>query len=318
MDRHIIILLAIIILVLSFGCEDDKSHQGNNIEQDRVWKIVVDSMFVTGSLTDIIRANAKFYAVGKTDTSSVGKPVVLSSPDGVKWQIDTVLQANNLLRIGYNGLDFIAIGSDNIYISPNGKDWMMQNPGVSGHLGQCTWGDNLWVVTTTGQDSPGILTSPNGIGWTPQKLDFQKGLIDVIWNGEMYIAVGREGQIFVSTDARNWSKKESGTIKNLNRIIWGGGKFIIVGREVIVASPDSSSWTVADSSGTYCLHDIAYGNNSFVAVGHEDSIACILYSETGYNWSRLPFSTNRRLHAIAYDGQKFVAVGEKGVILISQ
>ena len=115
-----------------------------------------------------------------------------------------------------------------------------------------------------------ILTSPDGITWTPYGSPIGTGgLRAVAYGGGYFVAVGAGGVIRYSSDGgTNWNPGISGTFVNLNAITYGNSEFAAAGdSSSILISPNGSSWAASAVNPTGgSFSGIAYGNSTFVAV----------------------------------------------------
>lgn len=91
----------------------------------------------------------------------------------------------------------------------------------------------------------------------------------VTWNGEMFIAIGRNGEIRTSTDGDVWVKQESGTLDNLIFVCSSANMSVAVSDSgVLFNSPDGVSWTQQNGGNSFMrLYSVAGGDGHFVAVG---------------------------------------------------
>jgi hypothetical protein len=121
-----------------------------------------------------------------------------------------------------------------------------------------------------------VLTSPDGINWTPRSSGTDAGLSGIAWSGSQFIAVGESGSILSSPDGINWTSRVSGTSQSLQDIIWNGSQLVAVGGDfgwmtgfsgVILTSPDGIDWVPSDSHISVPLVRVQWGGGQFVAVG---------------------------------------------------
>jgi hypothetical protein len=110
-----------------------------------------------------------------------------------------------------------------------------------------------------------------GTTWTLRSWGF--GFFDgVTYGNGLFVAVGAKGTILTSPDGVSWTPRTSGTDSSLFGVTYGNGLFVAVGAKgTILTSPDGVSWTQRISGG-YRLNGVAYGNGLFVAVGEEGII----------------------------------------------
>jgi hypothetical protein len=154
-----------------------------------------------------------------------------------------------------------------------------------------------------------IYVSVNGENWnTINKNDYR--LRAVTYGNGLYITVGDNGVILMSSDAQLWIPAPTpGTTNTLWAISYGNDKFVAIGDHVIITSSDGETWTPTLISDKL-FYGVTYGNGTFVAVG--DAIAT---SSDGIQWDiQTGFSG---LNSVIYGNGTFVAVGNNGKIIQS-
>jgi hypothetical protein len=83
--------------------------------------------------------------------------------------------------------------------------------------------------------------------------------------GGQFVGVGPGGTIVTSSNGIAWTPRASGTDRALWGVTYGAGSFVAVGDGVILTSPNAVSWTVSALVGAR-LRDIASSGATFVAV----------------------------------------------------
>jgi hypothetical protein len=163
-----------------------------------------------------------------------------------------------------------------------------------------------------------ILTSPDGITWTPRTSGTPNGLRSIVWNGSQFVVVGGNpgvsGTILTSPDGINWTTPIV-TSNFLVNITWDGSQFVAVGfAGTILTSPDGINWTPQFTGTANNLTGINWNGSLFVAVG-QDGITLI--SADGVSWTSQSTGTSSGLRQIARNGSRYVVVGTGGTILVS-
>jgi hypothetical protein len=109
--------------------------------------------------------------------------------------------------------------------------------------------------------------------------------------------VGDAGTIVTSTNGVHWTPRKSGTTSNLQGIAFGAGQFVAVGHTIdgstdpisrhntILTSPDGMSWTEQHTGTSNLLYAIAYGNGRWVAAGGVVGTPTLLSSFDGAQWT---------------------------------
>lgn len=209
------------------------------------------------------------------------------------------------------GGTFVAVG----YIGPGGAVWTSSGGSTwgpnlvpSNKLYGVTFGNGLFVAVG---EQGSILTSPNGIDWTPlQDSGTSNNLWGVAYGNGRFVAVG-EDIILTSTNGTSWDQiYPSGYF--LYGVTYGGGKFVAVGENgTIVTSLNAFDWELQNYSGPN-LRGVDYGNGRFVAVGDQGTI--VTSSDGGITWTQENSGTYSNLWDVAHRNCLFVAVGNGGTI----
>jgi hypothetical protein len=234
-------------------------------------------------LNGIAYGNGIYVAVGE-----YGR--ILTSPDGVTWSDSSTLQPflPFLTEVTFGSGIFVASGIFSPYIysymSTDGITWTNGPSGIHA----MTYANGMFLAVQTyfpihGYYPPSqtIVTSPDGVAWTP-----------------------------ISTP--NW-------LYDINRITYGNGLFVGVGGTsygpAIVTSADGVTWTERTAETTGPLYGITYGKGFFVAVGNNSDI---LVSSDGINWTAKKQSSSGSFASVVYGNGTFVVVGSNGAILQSE
>lgn len=91
-------------------------------------------------------------------------------------------------------------------------------------------------------------------------------LTDIIFDGTNYVAVGKNGQIAISTDLASWNTKTVSD-NNWNSIAYNNGLYMAVGTNGYVAmSEDLTNWTISQT-GTDDITSVVNNGTDFVTVG---------------------------------------------------
>lgn len=195
----------------------------------------------------------------------------------------------------------------------------------------------LWDVSYGGSDDHQqfvavgnygtILTSYNGINWTPRSSGTTRKLVGINYEAYGYyhfIAVGYGGKILYSDSGINWTPISSGTTEKLRSVAFDilFGIHIAVGNNgtIVYGEEESTNWYPIQSpvSGVR-LNDVSCEEGYFVVVGNNGTI---LTSILGDAWTQRSSPTSKTLHSVTYgyddnDNTIFVAVGRDGTIITS-
>jgi hypothetical protein len=146
---------------------------------------------------------------------------------------------------------------------------------------------------------------------------FGADIYGIACNGGECVAVGEEGQIFLTDDLTNWIPCQSGTQASLRSATFLGGRLVITGESgTILFSDDLSTFYEEEFGTTNWLEGVAASSNLVVAVGDN---AAIYFSTNAVVWDQAGVSFANWLNDVAFGGTNiFVAVGESGLIATSQ
>jgi len=170
------------------------------------------------------------------------------------------------------------------------------------------------VVVNVGTRGAVALTS-DLVHWEPIEQFTSKDLYGVCRGNGMYVAVGDEGTLFTSTDARTWTERLVPGDLSLASIAFGNGAYVAVGLGGgIVRSSDGAEWTPVTAPVDKNLYDITFGSGRFVAVGQDGAIVT---SVDGLTWEDRTVSSETDLYGVAWGKDKYVTAGGASVILSS-
>ena len=141
----------------------------------------------------------------------------------------------------------------------------------------------------------------------------------VAWSGALLVAVGDD--IFTSTDAVTWTERPAAASGMLMDIIWTGSEFIAVGEGnggAVLTSPDGLSWTPQQVPANInpVLRSVAASSTRIIAVGSQElaqgpvpAEGLMLSSTDGMTWTEVQMPVSATLYKIIWAGNQFVAVG---------
>jgi hypothetical protein len=165
-----------------------------------------------------------------------------------------------------------------------------------------------------------ILTSPDGITWTPQAGLGLGSVQSLETSGSQYLGVGRYGNTVNSPDLVAWTTQLTGPVSLLMDLLWTGELYVAVGNTVIMTSPDGIAWTRRDQNtpapwpNSASLNAVAWSGSLFVTVGYSGDL---LTSADGLTWAPGSSGVGAALNDLLWDGNQFVVVGSAGTIRTS-
>jgi hypothetical protein len=251
----------------------------------------------------------KFVAVG------TGRTIAISA-EGLSWSFfrDASIPYD-LTGIVWNGVCFVATGSEGLYTSSDGLYWTqtyLSDP-TSKFFKAVTWSGEVFVaVGAAGQ----IISSPDGTSWTTHDLPVAIDLNDVAWTGNRFVVVGEQGAVYTSEDGINWTSRDSGTTEILNKVAWSGSRLVAGGDwGVLTTSVDGIAWTKLNfqfSVHPYSL--ITWVGDQFVAAVY----TFVIGSPDGTTWSYNNIQTDASMNAAAFSPARKVLVGLGGTFYSTQ
>lgn len=157
--------------------------------------------------------NKQFVAVSSSGGSL--QPVMTSS-DGITWTLRNVPQTGEWRGIAYGNGVYVAIsstGTRKVMTSTNAIDWTLQDAGATNNSavwwsithGGPTGGQLFVAVSVQGQR---LMTSPDGITWTPQAVPSSNRWFHVDWDNSQFVALGNTGtanRVMTSPDGITWT-----------------------------------------------------------------------------------------------------------------
>jgi hypothetical protein len=188
----------------------------------------------TRSLTSVIYSRNTYYVAGEAGT-------ILSSKDRKTWKTLNTKVKKKINAMASDGKALVAVGDNGLLLaSQDGVTWNEIRALFPGHNYDITWGDGKFVVTTAsyyGNASTAVvLTSVDGLKWVesgfPDQLyahGMETGFFGIAHAGGLFIAVGSEGSIFVSRDAKKWTKQEVLSTEDWYQVAEFGGKIYVFG-----------------------------------------------------------------------------------------
>jgi hypothetical protein len=282
--------------------------------------IVVGGVSSTGSISIVNH----FFGVTASSSQVVavgGNTTLSGSTDGSTWRTIDLSSSKLLFAIAWSGTNTLAtVGSSgSIYTNTTGSSSYISRVSTTSEdlFGVASSGSLFAAVGAAGV----IVTSPDGVTWTPRTSHTTKTLAAVAWCTAQFVAVGNSGVVDTSPDGVTWTLQSSGTTNFLDGV-GCSGSMIVVGEGSddkdgeIVSSPDGVTWTQRPQSTSNGVFGIAWSGALFVAVGFNG----IAYtSPDGMSWTARTSHSTDSLNAVTWSAplSQFVAVGGFGTILTS-
>ena len=275
--------------------------------------------------------NGQFIAFG--DSSSLNASGAFSSPTGEpgSWNWagfgpdfgtpSAVTYANGL---------FLAVGYG-IATSHDGTNWTtvysLASPGQS-TLSAVMYAHGLFVAVggspeEEGQGPTVMLTSSDGVNWTPRGPNLSGLLESVAYGNGVFVTVGLEWFTYdgmpdegyadlTSSDGINWASHGDAVGPTLNGIAFGNGLFVeIMGNGILTSANGTINLKTVPYVGSGNFTGAAYGDGWFVAVG--DSI---VVSTNGTAWSSSSYDlpSSASFNSVAFLNGVFMAASDSGIL----
>lgn len=193
---------------------------------------------VAKTMTHVIWTGSQLVAVGERGD-------ILTSPDGDTWTEHQTDAAYDFTGVVWTGKQLVAVGQAGlVYTSPDGAAWTKRTSGTQADLEAVTWTGSQLVAV--GGPFGTVLTSTDGITW--DRLIYSNPLYplySVLWSKNKLVAVGDDGIIQTSPDAKVWTRIPTDTAAYLLSVTTTGTLLVAVGQKgTILTTPD------VDGSGT--------------------------------------------------------------------
>lgn len=156
-----------------------------------------------------------------------------------------------------------------------------------------------------------------GIDWEPvTPRPTTNTLQGIGWGNGLFVAVGAQGTVLSSRDARTWTTGSIGGSAFLSSVTPYAGGWIASGSlGSLYTSPDAITWSRQDLGITDWIYRVRNLGGSLVAVGQN---GMILLSTNALSWVRCPSGTEAWMTDVAQIGDEYVACGTQGVLLRSR
>lgn len=271
--------------------------------------------------------------------------IILKSNDGFKWSRELIedIKLNSFKSIIYTGKGYfvdsqyysqdasnwskaqnngviydcttkerllLKINQGEVEISSDGEEWNNKAKSdviVDNYFKKILWTGNMFVGLWEYGGNSGIQTSNDGVKWNSIKSDMLKDLMDICWNGKLFVAIGTGTEVFQSADGIKWTRNYSGLNESINDIVFGGKTFVAVGGlddgpGIALSSMDGSKWTKNKTNIDTCLNSVIWDGKRFVATGGKS----VFISNDGISWNKAS-TQNYKFNDIAWNGKIYVA-----------
>ena len=217
------------------------------------------------------------------------------------------------LRLTLVGLGIVVMVATSHGQTP-GTSWTLRNPQPSdAYLYASAWTGTQMVVVGFGGT---VLTSPDGIAWTPRSSGTTATLRAIVKGGRQLCTVGDAGTILTSPDGVTWTRRTSGTSLELRGVAWTGTRFSLVGEAgLAMTSEDGITWSTRFTGTSSDINAVVSTTGTqLAAVG---DLGITLTSSTGFSWSQQSLTPAITFTSLAWTGSQRIGVTANGLIFTS-
>lgn len=268
-----------------------------------------------------VQSAGTFSIGGSVTTISVTSPTtgdnwIVNSQHNITWDY---YGAITYVKIEYSidgGNNYLLIASP-VAVSTKTYPWTIpNNPSNTckikiSDLNGPTYGENgLFTIST--------IPSTCGTDWDVVYDAGPEFFNAITYSNNLYIAVGKDGLIWKSSNGQDWTLVNHGlTTNTLYEVNYYDSKFMAMGScSTMMTSTDGANWTKTSVAGTQNhVFDFTYSGSRYVAVCNGGTI---LTSTDRINWTSYASGNEPyNLNSVAYGASKFVVVGKSGKIFYS-
>jgi hypothetical protein len=258
---------------------------------------------------------------------------MVSSTDGIDWASLSSGIKTTLLDILWSGDQFVAVGDHAILSSPDGISWnIVTDIGAPGpFLLEGVASSGSTYVAVDSRSGQIFASYDDGVSWEQiVDADYDRSLWEITWSGSIFVAVGAVSYLdpprdacLVATSANGaeWSFDTLDVVGELFDVTWTGSHLVAVGGltlpvagTAIVTSPDGSTWTQRPVGIIDPLLAVWSVEGTIIAVGFDGTI---LTSEDGIGWIERDSGVSNALYGITSSDERIVVVGTYGTVLSS-
>lgn len=200
----------------------------------------------------------------------------------------------------------------------DGITWESQTNPVDNTWNGITYGNGLFVATSSSGTGNRAMTSPDGVNWTIRTSAADNPWVDVAYGDGIFVAVSNSGatRVMTSYDGITWTLRVPPGISGWTSIVYGNGLFVAVGSNATLndcmTSPDGITWTIQTVPLARSWQSVTYGNGLYVAVAATGTGDRVMTSPDGVTWTSRTSAADYQWLGIIYGNGLFVAVAGIG------
>lgn len=204
---------------------------------------------------------------------------------------------------GATGVVFTATGAFSRCTPDPGSDWSA-----------VAFGNGIFVaVSNNGGDVFTVMTSPDGITWTPNDSLPANQWHGITFGNGLFVAVGAGftdgNRVAYSVNGVDWTLVAGSATDTMHDVTYGNGQFVAVGYQKSWVSPNGKNWAEYTLVDAYTWGAVCYGNNKYVAMAKGGGVEPYsMYSSDGINWTVVAMGgAARRFEDVIYAEGLYVA-----------
>ena len=176
-----------------------------------------------------------------------------------------------------------------------------------------------------------LLFLPSNIAFADEKVQWEKaesgttkGIIDVAWGKDKFVAVGNGFVLSSDSKGLKWKKIYENKNYNFDGVVYGNEHFIAYARAVekgklnMLISDDGVTWEENTLELEPLIWELKWLNNQFVGVGSGHDGGVVITSADGENWSWKAIKGVDTLHNVFYENNEYIATGNRNLIFVSK
>lgn len=258
------------------------------------WSAVTN--FLERQLYSVAFGNGMFLA-----TASSG--LVLTSVDGQAWTaVHDAPDLPLLTALTYGAGRFAASAYNEVWTTTDGAAWVEGSFEESVWLTSLSYGNDTFLAVGGGTINAHVITSTDGMSWTPQHHGTLAGLRGIAFDGQTLVAAGDQ-VILSSSNGVDWVERVNDPSIYLRGLTYGNNLFVAVGSQILT-SVDGIQWSQYLVEGP-SLSSVIWGQDRFVAVGDNGAV---MTSPDGMNWTAQEPLSSGSLSGLTWGNGLYVAV----------
>lgn len=291
--------------------------------------------------TALINGGGRFIAVGQTQA---GMPAVVESADGLTWTgVYTGTSSGTLTTAAYGKGAYVAIGGSEVLSSADGLNWNMEPSLPADASSDLAFGNGSFVVLADCPSNCTSLTSTNGASWSSHPVPKMTVLAydgtRFVSIGK-YDTLKMSFPIYTSCDGINWihsaDLQDDNSTSSFSRISTTATGLIALGKaacvaddpiscagvsiQTLIAAPkDASHWRVIAVPVDVTITDVTSADGGYYAAAQvatgSGNVGAVMRSPDAVTWSFVSaFPASFTPTAVAADGSHLVIAGNDGDI----